>query len=128
MSPSRYLCSIPVLAPPPAPNKTATDLAKAEEARELVRASTRGWELMSSLNGQCMFYVSGWWSYSFCYSDEVVQFHALPNPKTGSCPRTRTARTTCWEGRPRATPQLSSRARSRCSSSRACRRNTATRA
>ena len=82
--PSRYLCSIPVLAPPPAPNQTATDLAKAEEAREMSRAARSGWELMDGLNGQCMYFVSGWWSYSFCYGDQVVQFHALPTPKNGA--------------------------------------------
>ena len=52
--PSRYLCSIPVLAPPPAPNQTATELAKAEEAREHTRAANSGWELMSGLKDQCM--------------------------------------------------------------------------
>jgi protein OS-9 len=76
--PWRYLCSIPVIAPPPVKNRTATELAKAEEARELSRASARGWELMSGLNGHCMYFVSGWWSYSFCYGKQVVQFHAAP--------------------------------------------------
>ncbi|KAK8078517.1 misfolded glycoproteins degradation protein [Apiospora saccharicola] len=79
MAPHRYLCAIPVLAAPPAPNKTATELAKAEEARELARASTNGWELMGGLDGLCLYYVSGWWSYSFCYGEDVVQFHALPS-------------------------------------------------
>ncbi|KAK8086026.1 hypothetical protein PG994_001000 [Apiospora phragmitis] len=79
MAPHRYLCALPVLAAPPAPNKTATELAKAEEARELARASANGWELMSGLDGSCLYYVSGWWSYSFCYGEDVVQFHALPS-------------------------------------------------
>lgn len=82
MPPSRYLCSIPVLAPPPAPNQTATDLAKLEEAKELSRASVRGVELVNGLAGECMYYISGWWSYRFCYGNEVVQFHAL-STKTG---------------------------------------------
>ncbi|KAK8093479.1 hypothetical protein PG997_000164 [Apiospora hydei] len=69
MAPHRYLCAIP----------TATELAKAEEARELARASANGWELMSGLDGACLYYVSGWWSYSFCYGEDVVQFHALPS-------------------------------------------------
>ncbi|KAJ9143411.1 Glucosidase II beta subunit-like protein [Pleurostoma richardsiae] len=84
--PSRYLCSLPVLAPPPAPNQTATELAKAEEARELSRASARGWELMSGLNDQCLFYMSGWWSYKFCYNKDIVQFHALPAGVKGGPP------------------------------------------
>ncbi|KAL2173456.1 glucosidase II beta subunit-like protein-domain-containing protein [Thermothelomyces heterothallicus CBS 202.75] len=79
--PWHYLCAVPILAPPPVLNRTATELAKAEEARELSRASARGWELMSGLEGQCMYYVSGWWSYSFCYGKNVIQFHALPGSK-----------------------------------------------
>ncbi|KAL1860634.1 Protein OS-9 [Diaporthe australafricana] len=84
--PSRFLCSVPVLAPPPAPNQTATDLAKAEEARELARANTRGWELMSDLENQCLYFVSGWWSYKFCYGQDIVQFHALPTNMKGGLP------------------------------------------
>ncbi|KAK3936783.1 glucosidase II beta subunit-like protein-domain-containing protein [Diplogelasinospora grovesii] len=84
--PSKYLCAVPVIAPPPALNQTATELAKAEEARELARASTKGWELMSDLEGQCLYFISGWWSYSFCYGKEIVQFHALPTGKQGGAP------------------------------------------
>jgi protein OS-9 len=84
--PTRYLCSVPVLAPPMEPNRTATEIAKAEEARELTRASVRGWELMSDLNGQCLYFMSGWWSYSFCYGQQIVQFHALPNGIKGGPP------------------------------------------
>ncbi|KAL2160719.1 hypothetical protein VTH06DRAFT_916 [Thermothelomyces fergusii] len=84
--PWHYLCSVPILAPPPARNRTATELAKAEEARELSRASVKGWELMSGLEGQCMYYVSGWWSYSFCYGKNVIQFHALPGSKPSDPP------------------------------------------
>lgn len=78
MPPHRYLCAIPVIEPPPTPNKTATELAKAEEARELARASAHGWDLIGGLDGTCLYYMSGWWSYSFCYGQDVVQFHALP--------------------------------------------------
>ncbi|OTA90085.1 hypothetical protein M434DRAFT_398246 [Hypoxylon sp. CO27-5] len=78
MPPNRYLCAIPVIESPPPPNKTATELAKAEEARELARASAHGWDLISGLEGTCLYYMSGWWSYSFCYGRDVVQFHALP--------------------------------------------------
>ncbi|KAK4185110.1 glucosidase II beta subunit-like protein-domain-containing protein [Podospora australis] len=79
--PWRYLCNIPVIAPPPILNRTATALAKAEEQRELSKASLKGWELMSGLDGHCLYFVNGWWSYSFCYGKEVVQFHALPREK-----------------------------------------------
>ncbi len=81
--PSRYLCAVPVLAPPPARNQSETELAKAEEARELSRASAEGWRIMSDLDGTCLFFVSGWWSYSFCYGKEIVQFHALPGKNGG---------------------------------------------
>ncbi|CAK7264371.1 Protein OS-9 [Sporothrix epigloea] len=80
--PVRYLCTIPVLAPPAALNKTATELARAEEARETSRMASRGTDIISTLEGECMYYVSGWWSYSFCYGKEIVQFHALTS-KTG---------------------------------------------
>ncbi|KAM7208208.1 Glucosidase II beta subunit-like domain containing protein [Naviculisporaceae sp. PSN 640] len=82
----QYLCSVPVIAPAPQLNQTATELAKAEEARELSRASAKGWELMRGLEGTCLYYMSGWWSYSFCYgkdSKEIVQYHALPALKNG---------------------------------------------
>jgi protein OS-9 len=79
MHPHKYLCAIPVIEAPPAPNKTATEIAKAEEARELERASAHGLELVNALDGTCLYYVSGWWSYSFCYGHDVVQFHALPS-------------------------------------------------
>ncbi|KAK4228125.1 glucosidase II beta subunit-like protein-domain-containing protein [Podospora fimiseda] len=85
-APWKYLCSIPVIEPPPARNQTATDLAKAEEARELSRATARGWELMSALNGQCLYFMSGWWSYSFCYGQDIVQFHAQPRGNEGGPP------------------------------------------
>ncbi|KAI1348118.1 glucosidase II beta subunit-like protein-domain-containing protein [Xylaria sp. FL0043] len=77
MPPHRYLCAIPVIEPAPAPNKTATELAKAEEARELARASAHGWDLINELEGKCLYYMSGWWSYRFCYGQDVVQFHAI---------------------------------------------------
>ncbi|KAH7021316.1 glucosidase II beta subunit-like protein-domain-containing protein [Microdochium trichocladiopsis] len=76
--PHRYLCAIPVIEAPVAPNKTATELAKAEEAKELARASAHGWDLVNGLEGSCLHYVLGWWSYTFCYGQSVVQFHALP--------------------------------------------------
>lgn len=84
--PSKYLCTVPVLAPPPAQNQTAAELAKAEETRELARANSRGWELMSALDDKCLYYMSGWWSYKFCYGHDIVQFHALPAGVKGGLP------------------------------------------
>ncbi|KAF2800004.1 hypothetical protein K505DRAFT_229726 [Melanomma pulvis-pyrius CBS 109.77] len=75
----RYLCSIPVIPEEVPQNSTATaEQAKAEEEKELMRAADRGWELLDGMQGQCIYFLSGWWSYSFCYKDEVKQFHQLP--------------------------------------------------
>ncbi|KAI0397198.1 glucosidase II beta subunit-like protein-domain-containing protein [Xylariaceae sp. FL0594] len=86
MPPHRYLCAIPVIEPPAPPNKTATDLAKAEEARELARASSHGLDLINELDGTCLYYMSGWWSYRFCYGQDVVQFHAVASSVKGGPP------------------------------------------
>ncbi|KAK2056907.1 glucosidase II beta subunit-like protein [Colletotrichum caudatum] len=86
MQNSRYLCSIPVLEPQTPENHTATELAKQEEARELAKASAHGWELLDELDGKCLYFMSGWWSYSFCYNRDIVQFHALPTVPNGQPP------------------------------------------
>ncbi|XWW97096.1 hypothetical protein V2A60_005077 [Cordyceps javanica] len=83
----RALCSIPVIEPAPAENKTATELAKAEEAREESRAVASGWELIAALEDTCLYYVSGWWSYSFCRNTEIVQYHALASSPKGQPPK-----------------------------------------
>jgi protein OS-9 len=77
----RYLCSIPIIPEEIPQNSTTTaEEAKAEEEKELVRATDRGWELLEGMRGSCIYYLSGWWSYSFCYKKEVAvkQFHQLP--------------------------------------------------
>ena len=74
----RYLCSIPQVKKPvdePGNNDT---LSKAEEEKELARATARGWELLSGMSGNCVYFISGWWSYRFCYGQGVKQFHQLP--------------------------------------------------
>ncbi|OAA67473.1 Glucosidase II beta subunit-like protein [Cordyceps fumosorosea ARSEF 2679] len=83
----RAICSIPVIEAPPAENKTATELAKAAEAREESRAVASGWELIAALENTCLYYVSGWWSYSFCRNTEIVQYHALASSPKGQPPR-----------------------------------------
>jgi protein OS-9 len=76
-----YLCSIPIVEPP-VRNETSEAEARAVEQKELARATDRGWELLQGLEGHCLYYGSGWWSYSFCYNSEIVQFHPLP-PQAG---------------------------------------------
>ncbi|GAO19513.1 hypothetical protein UVI_02009790 [Ustilaginoidea virens] len=77
MSPHRYLCTIPTIRPPGPVNATDNALAKAEEERERHRATVKGWELLHGLQDFCLYYVSGWWSYSFCKNREIVQYHAV---------------------------------------------------
>jgi protein OS-9 len=76
-----YLCSVPIVETPPR-NETSEAEARVEEKKELARATDRGWELLKDLEGNCLFYIEGWWSYSFCYNSEVTQFHHLP-PQSG---------------------------------------------
>lgn len=76
----RYLCSIPRIADMDAASNNTKASAEDEE-KELVRASNRGWELLKSMDGSCLYFYSGWWSYSFCYGDGVRQFHQLPPGK-----------------------------------------------
>ncbi|RDW68284.1 hypothetical protein BP5796_08941 [Coleophoma crateriformis] len=80
----QYLCTIPIVASP-IKNETSEAEAKAAEQKELARATDRGWELLQELEGDCLYFVSGWWSYAFCYNAEVTQFHALP-PSPGKPP------------------------------------------
>ncbi|KAL8640687.1 MAG: hypothetical protein Q9226_008717, partial [Calogaya cf. arnoldii] len=75
-----YLCAIPTVDTAP-DNDTVRAKDKAEEAAELTRATDRGWELLKEMEGNCMYFISGWWSYSFCYSSDVKQFHQLPPGK-----------------------------------------------
>lgn len=74
----RYLCSIPQVTKPDNASGANDTLSKAEEEKELARATDRGWELLSGMQEQCVYFVSGWWSYKFCYNDGVRQFHQLP--------------------------------------------------
>ena len=78
-----YLCSIPQVSPPQK-NESATR-SKADEEKELARATNRGWELLKDMEGHCMYFISGWWSYSFCYNADIKQFHQLP-PGRGGMP------------------------------------------
>ncbi|KAL1297674.1 hypothetical protein AAFC00_006226 [Neodothiora populina] len=74
----RYSCRIPIIdvaAGRPDANQTLT---KQEEEKELARANDRGWELLQGMQGSCVYFWSGWWSYQYCYGKGVKQFHQLP--------------------------------------------------
>lgn len=87
LHPNQYICSIPILQPPAPENQTANELARAQEARELSRATENGWGLLADLQDSCIYFMSGWWSYSFCNNREIVQFHALPSVPNGQPPK-----------------------------------------
>ena len=105
MSPHRYLCEIPVLQPPKPENETETELAKAAEAKEFDRAAASGWELISQLEDSCLYFGSGWWSYSFCQNREITQYHALPSVPNGQPPKRDPATAKYTLGRVPAMPQ-----------------------
>lgn len=81
----QYLCSIPQVDKPVEQSNQNDTLSKAEEEKELARANDRGWELLAGMQGNCVYYLSGWWSYRFCYNQDVKQFHQLP-PSRGMPP------------------------------------------
>ncbi|KAJ5707170.1 hypothetical protein N7488_006971 [Penicillium malachiteum] len=74
----RLLCQIPQVQNDETNSTTGGKPSEADEAKELARATDRGLELLRELEGKCMYYFSGWWSYSFCYQEQIKQFHALP--------------------------------------------------
>jgi protein OS-9 len=73
-----FLCRIPKAKKAADAGGANETLTKAEEEKELTRANERGWELLSGMQGNCVFFISGWWSYRFCYNQGVKQFHQLP--------------------------------------------------
>lgn len=74
----RLLCQIPRVRNDETNSTVGNEPTEADEQRELARATDRGLELLRELEGKCMYYFSGWWSYSFCYQQQIKQFHALP--------------------------------------------------
>jgi len=81
-STQRYLCSVPSASSMVHLNSTEVDLMKREEEKELSRAVSKGWQLLSPLEGNCLYFMSGWWTYAYCHGNMVKQFHQLP-PKNG---------------------------------------------
>ena len=71
-----YICAIP--SPLPTTNDTPA-ISIPTTAEDLELASARGWDLLKDM--ECMYFISGWWSYSFCHQRQVRQFHQLPPGK-----------------------------------------------
>lgn len=78
-----HLCFIPE-AKPSVENATKEEPSAADREKELDRAVSRGSELLQGMaSNQCLYYSTGWWTYSFCYNAQVTQFHALPPGTNG---------------------------------------------
>ena len=79
-----YLCTIPHVEAA-LKNVTYESTTKAEQENELAKAADRGWELLQDMEGKpCLFFSTGWWSYSFCYNSQIKQFHSLPPGSNGA--------------------------------------------
>ncbi|GAB7352708.1 hypothetical protein MBLNU459_g3064t1 [Dothideomycetes sp. NU459] len=74
----QYLCKLPHVESPTGLNETDKTLSKQDEEKELARANERGWELLQGMQGNCIYFWSGWWSYRYCFGQGVKQFHQLP--------------------------------------------------
>ena len=74
----RFLCKLPIVYHVVGNPDANYTLSKQEEEKELTRANDRGWELLQGMQGNCVYYWSGWWSYRYCYGQGVKQFHQLP--------------------------------------------------
>ena len=79
MDGQRWLCKVPLVHIPEEPAVAVNETSSvAEEEKELARATDRGWELLSGMQDHCVYFISGWWSYRFCYNQGIRQFHQLP--------------------------------------------------
>ncbi|KIW64857.1 hypothetical protein PV04_07162 [Phialophora macrospora] len=78
-----HLCFIPE-AKPAAGNGTSSEPSADDREKELSRAVDRASQLLQGMaSNQCLYYSTGWWTYSFCYNSQVTQFHALPPGTNG---------------------------------------------
>lgn len=76
----RFLCQVPAVESNKTSNVSETN--SVSHAKELARATSHGLELLSDLDGSCLYFLAGWWAYSFCYGKEAQQFHPL-QPRRG---------------------------------------------
>ncbi|KAI9657198.1 MAG: Endoplasmic reticulum lectin 1 [Trizodia sp. TS-e1964] len=76
-----YLCAIPLVNVKPI-NETSELSARVAQEAELLRATSRGWNLLRDLEGRCLYWADGWWTYSFCHNSQIRQFHQLPTQKS----------------------------------------------
>jgi len=69
---------------PTGANETTAEPSTTNREKELEQAVSRGAELLQGMtSNQCLYYSTGWWTYSFCYNAQITQFHALPPGTNG---------------------------------------------
>ena len=115
----RYLCAVPIVPPLKAgedenderAGKTDSDKLRIAqtEREEAERATERGLKLLKGLEGTCLYFMAGFWTYKFCYDGGITQFHALPpTPGRPLYPPTEDPNVLTFElGKKRRTPSLS---------------------
>ncbi|KAI5479070.1 misfolded glycoproteins degradation protein Yos9 [Pseudohyphozyma bogoriensis] len=73
-----FLCTVPAVndlpSTPPAPDDLE---AKGNAERRRERGLERGLALIDGMKGSCLYQKHGWFTYSFCYGNEIRQFHEI---------------------------------------------------
>ncbi|EXJ74609.1 uncharacterized protein A1O5_02906 [Cladophialophora psammophila CBS 110553] len=78
-----HLCFIPEVKEA-VDNRTTPEPSAADRENDLDKAVARASQLLQGMaSNQCLYYSTGWWTYSFCYNSQVTQFHALPPGTNG---------------------------------------------
>lgn len=86
-----YVCTIPVLKEKELVTEDSQEMAKWDE-KMLARAKDYAIRMLQPMSKQCLSYMKDWWTYSFCYGEDVRQFHLdeaflasnqLPEPGKG---------------------------------------------
>ncbi|KAH8915396.1 hypothetical protein BT69DRAFT_887763 [Atractiella rhizophila] len=80
-----FLCSVPVLSPPSVPQEDPTSATATTSDVDISPASLNnslaaGLALLEPMRGHCLYYKSGWFTYSVCYGKQVRQFHEIRSP------------------------------------------------
>ncbi|KAM0754507.1 hypothetical protein T439DRAFT_321545 [Meredithblackwellia eburnea MCA 4105] len=70
-----FLCSVPLTTQAPPPPPTSEDLEKRLVERE--KGLERGLDLLDNMRGSCLYQKQGYFTYSFCYGNEIRQFHEV---------------------------------------------------
>lgn len=86
-----YVCTIPVLKEKELVTEDSQEMAKWDE-KVLAQAKDYAIRMLQPMKKQCLYHMKDWWTYSFCYGEDVRQFHLdeaflasnqLPEPGKG---------------------------------------------